>query len=189
MSITKYTKTCGKTIAGNDYKIYVAPFPAISGMTFTTGSTVSGITMVAGMTFAEIQCDWDSVSYVANSTTSRGSISDQTITGKFTQKTTNLVKLINELKNDINCGLVIIIKDGNGKYWMSGYAPSTDLSANRPYNTLEANFTSGEGIEATEDGNLYTVNFKRMSGTEDYLLETAISTLIDNKTATFITFN
>jgi hypothetical protein len=47
-------------------------------------------------------------------------------------------------------------------------------------------FTSGENIEAVEDGNRLTLTFTRKSGTREYQLADALTALILTKATAFI---
>jgi hypothetical protein len=190
MSITNYVKSCGtKVIPGNDYKLFVAAFPDIASITTDTDGFVTAITMEAAATFSYWEADIDSVQFTANGQSDRGFFSEQHLIAMFSRKSTALKTSIDEARGYTGCGLVIIRKDGNGKYWLSGIAPSAEMGANRPYLAMTTNFDSGASIENIEEGNRLQVDFSRMSGTEEYELlagDLSISSEIDAGTATFI---
>lgn len=187
MSISTYVKSCTKTIAGNDFQLYAASFTDIDTATFTDGS-LTAITLDGSKKFALLETDWDSMTFEANGTAGRGFYSEQTLTAKFSQKTPTLDATIDEIRDAIVCGVVLIRKDGMGQYWISGIAPVEDMGANRPYLSFETNFTSGTTIEEIEDGNVYNVTFGRLSATEEYPISGSIVTDLNAGTASFVDY-
>lgn len=187
MSISTYVKSCSKTVAGNDFRLYAASFADIDTATFSNGS-LTGITLDGSEKFALLETDWDSMTFEANGTAGRGFYSEQSLTAKFSQKTPELDAVIDEIRDAIVCGIVLIRKDGMGQYWISGIAPAEEMGANRPYLSFETNFTSGTTIEEIEDGNVYSVTFGRLSATEEYPLSGSIVNDLNEGTAAFVNY-
>lgn len=185
--LTKWTKTCAKTVAGNDYKLYAGRLGDISSAAFS-GNTLTGITMDASAFFVELEADWDSVTFTDEATATTGFFSTQNLTARFSQKTAALEAVVDELSDAAVCGLVLIRKDGNGNLWISGVAPLAKMAANRPYLTLQSNFSSGENLEAVEDGNKYSLTFTRVSATREFDIDSSLAADIVAGTATFIDY-
>lgn len=185
MSITAYVKSCDKIIAGNDNKVYLAPLDDVDSIT-ATGGEVSAITMNATALFIPVEADLDTVGFESSGTANRGFFSEQTLSMNFSNKSPELITLIEELRATAGCGIVAIRKNGNGDYFISGIAPVEEMGGNRPYLSIETNFNSGASIEDSEEGNMYTVSLSRMSGTEEYILDSTLAASIDSGTATFI---
>lgn len=190
MGVANYVKDCSeKNIPGSDHKLFVSPKPNIAGITTDVDGFVTAITMETDKKFAYWEADFDSVVYNATGEASTGFFSEQHLIAKFTRKTKALQDVVDEARAATGCGLVIIRRDGTGRYWISGIAPAAKMGANRPYHKLDTNFTSGENIQDLEDGNKYTLDFSRISGTEEYELEggpTSIGLSIEDGTAAFI---
>lgn len=187
MSISKLIRNCSKNTTGLDFKIYVAPFQGIETASFSPDEELTGLTMT-GVSFVELQADWNSVSLSTEGTTARSSSHTATLTAMFSHASSNFTKSLRELQNVINCGLVIIFRNGAGKWMISGIDPAERMGGSRPYLSLTHNYTSGEGIEA-EDGNSWTLEFVKTSGeAEFYLMDEALSTEMNNKTATFVSW-
>lgn len=186
MSITNYVKSCTKVIAGNDNKVFIAPISKLDELTVTTGE-ISAITLASlADGFSVIEADLDSVGYESTGTSKRGFFAEQTLTMSFSKKTKTLITLVDELRNGVVCGLAVIRRSGNGDYFLSGYAPISDLGGNRPYMSVETTFNTGMSIEESEEGDMYAVSLKRMSATEEYPIDATLSGTISGGTATFI---
>jgi hypothetical protein len=185
--ISKFAKTCSKTVPGNNYKLFVANVDDISSATFSN-NVLTAISMDGSTLFAELQADFDSVTFTSDGTATIGFYSEQSLIARFAQKTTEMEDFIDDLRDAAVCGLVAIRLDGNDRYWISGIAPLNKMGANRPYLTVETNFTSGEGISDIEAGNKYTITLGRLSATEEYMIDPSLGEVISDGTATWIDF-
>ena len=189
MSITNYFKPCEITVPGNDNRLFIAAYPDVASITFDNDKQVTAITMETLKNFAIIEADFDAVQFENSGTANRGFYSEQTLTAWFSNQKAELQVLLQELRDQTPCGLVIIRRDGNNRYWLSGMAPADEMGANRPWMSLESNFNSGMSIEEIEEGNRYELVFGRLSGTEEYLIEEgtgSLSLAIAGGTADFI---
>lgn len=183
MSISNYFKSCTATTAGNFNKLFVVSISDITSIAVTAGE-VTAITMEMGETFAQANADIDTV--VLNETTAgktRQFVNSE-LTARFSNKTPELISFVNELKDGVVCGLVVIRVDNNKKVFISGI--SEDKNFSRPWDEIEATFNSGTSIEDTEEGNAYSVILRRRSITEELPLDSTIADTVLDGTATFI---
>lgn len=180
LSITSFTRAATKTVAGNYEHLYVAPLADISEITWSETNQVTAITMVAAKAFADLETDLDSVQFTTNGEGGRGYFSEQNIIAKFSQKTAAMETLVSELINGAVAGLVAIRIDRNGNGWISGVAPDSMMLRNMPYLKVTEAFDSGENIEASADGNRYTITLTRMSGTREFPIESGTSSLLES---------
>lgn len=188
--INNYLQNCDSTTAGNDRRIFVAPYGAIDSVTFDGENKVTAIDMInTGATFAELQADWDSVGFEREGEAARSFVSTQTLTASFTNLNAELITLMEQLRGFTVCGLVILRKDGQGRYFLSGYAPVEKSAQNRPYTRIEDTFNTGTEITEVDEANRQTINFIRTSGTEEYMLDESLAATMDAKTADFVNFN
>ena len=185
LSIVSFTRAATKTVAGNYDRLFGVPAADIATVTYTDNK-VSAITMASGKKFANLQADLDSVVYNGSGEGGRGYFSEQTLIAKFSQKNLAMETLISELLKGAIAGLAFIRVDSNGIGWLSGVAPAAAELRNRPYLMAKDEFTSGENIEAVEDGNRLTLTFTRKSGTREYQLADALTALILTKATAFI---
>ncbi len=171
MSITNYFKPCEITVPGNDNRLFIASYEDIDSYTFDSDNKLTDITMKTDKGFAIIEGDFDAVQFENTGTANRGFFSEQTLTAWFSNQKQELQVLLDELRNQTACGLVVIRRDGNNRFWISGIAPEDKMGSNRPWMNLESNFNSGLSIEDIEEGNRYELIFGRVSGTEEYFVE------------------
>lgn len=189
MSITNYFKPCEITVPGNDNRLFIASYSDIESYTFDGSNQLTAITMKSQKGFAVVEADFDAVQFENSGTANRGFYSEQTLTAWFSNQKAELQTLLAELRDQTPCGLVIIRRDGNNRYWISGIAPIANMGANRPWMSLESNFNSGMSIEEIEEGNRYELIFGRLSATEEYIVEegtASLSLAIAGGTADFI---
>lgn len=186
MSISTFVRNCAKNTTGLDYAILVAPFRDIVSISFS-GDTLTGITLSAS-TFSELQADWDSVSIVTEGTTARSSSHTATLTARFSHANSTFTTLLRNLQDYANCGLVLIFRNGSGKWFISGIDPAERQGGSRPYMSLTHNYTSGEGV-AAEDGNQWTLSFAKTSGeAEFYEIDSTLSAELTDKSANWVTW-
>lgn len=185
--LNKWAKTCTKTVAGNNFRLFAGRLGDITSATFS-GNTLSGLTMDGSALFVELQADWDSIAFGDEATATTGFFSTQTLSARFSQKTAELEAAVDKLSDAAVCGLVLIRTDGNGRLWVSGVAPLAKMAANRPYLTLQSNFASGENLEDVEEGNKYTLEFTRVSATREFDIDPSFGATILDGTATFIDY-
>lgn len=184
MSISTFVRNCAKNTTGLDYAILVAPFRNINSVTFS-GETLTGITM-SGANFSELQADWDSVSLSTEGTTARSSSHTSTLTASFSHADATFTAMLRSLQTYTNCGLVLIFRNGAGKWFISGIDPADRQGGSRPYMSLTHNYTSGEGV-AAEDGNAWTLSFAKTSGeVEFYEISTSLASDLIDKSATWV---
>ncbi len=177
MSITNYFKPCEITVPGNDNRLFIASYEDIDSYTFDVDEKLTAVTMKLNKNFAIVEGDFDAVQFENNGTANRGFFSEQTLTAWFSNQKQELQVLLDELRNQTACGLVIIRRDGNNRYWISGIAPLDKMGANRPWMNLESNFNSGLSIQDIEEGNRYELIFGRVSGTEEYFVADGTASL------------
>ena len=169
MSLTNYFKTCEQSISGSDYRIYVGAANEIDTETWSD-ELLQNLAMLGDKYFGYIEADLDGVHFTAEGEGGTGFMSEQSLVMKFRKKSLALIEFVELIRNKLPCGLVAIRKDGHNQYWISGIAPPADKGKNLHWNKVETNFDSGESVENWEEGNLFTVTLKRVSGTEEYLV-------------------
>ena len=147
-SLTAILKGCENNIGGlTDF--YIAPATFVTGMTASTG-TITGIQMSGSSKFVAFEFNKNTGNYteVGNINLQNGStFYTQTVNLTIPRREVakrNAIALIAEGQRDLK----IIVRDGNGIYWMVGYAESANLTA------------TGEGSgTAKADGSKYTLTF------------------------------
>lgn len=147
-SLTSILKSCDNNVGGLT-TFLIAPSEFVSGMTASTG-TITNIAMSGASTFVEFQFNKNSASYteeaaidLTNGSTYYTETVNLTIPRREVAKR-NSIALIAAGQRDLK----IIVKDGNGIYWMVGYANSANLTA----------LAEGSGA-AKADGSKYTLTF------------------------------
>jgi len=174
MGLIDYLKIQSSNGMGNDNRVFIIPYDDIDTVTFDNDDTVTEITLHSNKEWTRLEADINSVIYSSSGDQSITYFSDQDLIIDFTGKSEETEKTINSIKDEINEGLVIIRLDGNHKGWISGISIPRDSYINMPWNEVSDNFSSGETIEDTEEGNKYSLTFKRSSGVKEYLLHSDI---------------
>lgn len=147
-ALTSILKTCDNNTGGVT-KFYIAPTEFVSGTTVSAG-TVTAISMSGSSKFVEFQFNKNTANYVeeaAISLENGSTFFTTTITLSIPRREVakrNSLQLIAAGQRDLK----IIMKDGNGLYWLAGYANSANLTG------------LGEGSgTAKGDGSKYSLTF------------------------------
>lgn len=185
MSISRYKRNCSKNTSGLDFRLYAAPYGAITSASFLD-EQLTGITLTGTTKFSVLEADWDGVFLNSDGETGRISQHEASLTARFSHASADFAKTLRELQNVINCGLVLIYRNGAGKWFISGIDPVERAGGSRPFMRLTHNYASGENI-ADEEGNRWELVFTKQSGeAEFYELDETQSGLMTNGTATFV---
>lgn len=141
MAIANYSKTCAANRPGNS-TLWITEKSNISSVTFS-GGEVTAMTMTTSGTFKTVAIDQDTLERVEEGKGSKtGNISyKHQIKFKLSKLATAMNTFRNALAEASICGMVGLIKDGNGTWWVVGYNES-DLGE-RPLRLMTNNSKSG----------------------------------------------
>ena len=121
------TRECGFAFGGLK-KVYIGNYSSVTGVTYTTGGTVSGMTMTALAKFFEFEYELDTAQKLEELVA--GNVSrfvNQTLNFKLANMTQAKSKVIEELAVGI---LTAIVQTSDNKYWLLGdINKSTGLKA------------------------------------------------------------
>lgn len=144
-SLTSINIGCHNNI-GSISQILIAPEEFITGGTYSSG-TITAIAMSAGTSFVEYQFNKNSASYtevagidLAVGSTLHTTTTTLTIPRREVAKRNALALISAGQRN-----LIILIKDGNGLYWMQGYDTTENTGANLTGLDGGVGATKGEG--------------------------------------------
>lgn len=184
MPISKYFPTCAKNTPGNSNVIMLAPIGDITSITETTGK-VSAITMDSGKKFSRVKAQVDGVQYTSEGTFGTSGAETQNLIADFAGRSTELEKLKQEIIAELPCGVALIHRDNNGKWWMVGANAASKDGVSRPINKLQVAFDSGKAI-TDEDASKATFTFTRTSAFGPVEFDAALSSGLDAGTAAFV---
>ncbi len=121
-TLTGYAETCDDE--GNTAGISAIWFASkndVSTLTFNAQGQLSGITMVASKVFYKWTFDPDTAFFnQPKSVSNKSPFVKQSIQFTNPKMTTDLINAIDALDACAICGLVAIVKDNNGKFWLVG---------------------------------------------------------------------
>ena len=192
MAISEYIKTCAKNVPGNRLTVYLKEISYANSLTVSNGE-ITALTISNGATgkFVRVQADIDSANFTIEGAGQSNYSETQTLEMMFGKKTANLVDLKDDLIDAVACGVMAIRVDNNGQAWLSGWNEATKGGKERPFNRIEANFTSG-AAPTDEDGGKYTIRLIRQAGYDELPFATALNASIVKGSATagaFIKFS
>jgi len=186
MALDAYVKECAKNVAGNFNKVYITEAVNLTGVTGTT--EITAVTMSGATKFHLYQAEIDSVQMKVEANSGQNYFTTQTLIMKFAKRSALLTTAIENLINNIPCGLCAIRVDGNGIAWLIGFDAAAVDKTSRPINKIKISYDSGS--KPSDDGmNAVTVELSRESEYDEIPFNTALSTAIattDTGTATFI---
>ena len=182
MTVAVYNKTCSKNVSGNS-KVFVAEAANVSAITVTAGE-ISGIT--GNLAFKEIQADFDTIIRVEEKIDGKLNYAFDTSVGiKIAQPSAYLNTLRNSLADASPCGMLSIVRDNNGVWWLVGYN-EIDLLTRCLY-LSENNMTSGAELIDLE-GNKVSMVLARTLAEPSLPLDATLSAEMDAGTAAYAQF-
>jgi len=169
MAIATFARTCAKNVAGNS-QIWITEASNIASITITSGEAAA-FTMDTGKKFLEHQPEIDSLIRTQEGAGIGTNIAyTHKVDMKFAKLATGVNTMRDALADASPCGMVAVIKDGNGTYWLVGWN-ATDLG-NRGLELSQDNDTSG-GALTDEEGGVNSIVLQTVSGYLDIPLSTA----------------
>jgi hypothetical protein len=181
-NISEYLKTCAKNVPGNRLTLYINQIRRANSLT-VTGGEVTALTITRGTAgiptgkFRKIQADIDTIKFMNEGAGGASYTETQTLEFKCAKKSTNLVKLKEELADSIPCGLMVIRVDNNGQAWLSGWQAADKGGKERPYSRLETSFDSGAAPDE-EDQAAETFRLIRKAGYDELPFAAALNSAI-----------
>jgi len=172
MALANYAKACSKNTGGNS-TFYIVESSKVASATVTAGE-ITALTLTTGSVFFTVDFDQDTLIRTQEGTGSGDKISYvHRIEAMFSQLTVALNTFRDSLADESACGLVAMVKDGNGTWWVVGYN-ETDL-ATRGLKMIQDNDTSG-GAPADEDGGKASIILESNSGFLDLPVNGTVTT-------------
>ena len=187
-NISEYVKTCAKNVPGNGLTLYINTISRADALTVTNGE-VTALTITRGTggiatgKFRKVQADIDTIKFMNEGAGGASYTETQTLEFKCAKKSTNLVKLKEDLADNIPCGLMAIRVDNNGQAWLSGWQAADKGGKERPYSRLETSFDSGAAPDE-EDQAAETFRLIRKAGYDELPFAAALNNAILKASAT-----
>lgn len=182
MAILNYNKVCSRNAAGNS-RIFLAEAPNITNIVVTAGeiSTITG-----ALAFKEIEADTDTIIRTESKIEGKYNARfDAKVEMKFEKQSKNLNTLLDSLAEASPCGILALIRDNNGTWWLVGYNENDLLSRGLRVSIDE--MTSGGGF-AEEGAGLSKIEFFRNLAAPSMPLNSTLSAQMDAETAAFAQF-
>jgi hypothetical protein len=160
MALATYTKSCSKNVAGNGL-FYLTEASNINTVTISAGE-VTALTLYTAKAFSVIDNDLDSLIRSQEGTGSGDKFSYMhKIEAKFSKLSTALNTLRNAIADASPCGMVAMVKDGNGTWWLVGYNAVDGVE--RALKAKTDSDTSGNAPD-DEAGGMATITLECKSG-------------------------
>lgn len=180
MALANYSKTCSKNVSGNGL-FYLTEASNILTVTINSGE-VTALTLATGKSFSVIDNDLDSLIRSQEGTGSGDKFSYvHKIEAKFSKLSTSLNTLRNAIADASPCGMVALVKDSNGTWWLVGYN-ATD-GTERALKAKTDSDTSGAAPD-DEAGGMATITLECKSGYLDLPVKSTSTVSVSGITAT-----
>ena len=158
--IAGFTKVCSKNVPGNSV-VWLTESDNIASVTVATGE-ITALTMATGKTFSVFDVDQDTLIRMEEGTGTGHNMSYvHSVEFALSKPSTHVRTAINNLADASPCGIVALIKDGNGTYWLEGYN-EVDL-LERGLKLVQDNTTSGTAPDDAE-GSKSVIRLETKSG-------------------------
>ncbi len=186
MAFSHYLRHCGKNQPGVRPEFYMIEREHIASVTETAGEITAAIGMVSTAKFHKVQANLDSVQFTQTGEFSSSGAYEQELVCKFSKPRLALNTLIDEIKIGLACGLVAIYVDNNAQAWLFGASTGTKDGLTRPINRATIELDTGT-LPTDEDGQNFTVTFKRMSSHDPVPFDSTVNdTIVKTTDAAFI---
>lgn len=160
MALANYTKTCSKNVPGNSL-LWLIAASEIGSVTVVTDE-ITALTVTTGATFKTFDVDQDTLVRMEEGTGTGFNISYvHSIEAAFSKPTKELRTALNAIADASPCGMVAIMRDGNGLYWVVGYN-EVDLGT-RGLKLVSDSTTSGAAPDDAE-GSKSNIRLETKSG-------------------------
>ena len=170
MAFVKLARVCIKNIPGVKPEVYLNTAANISSITETSNEiTAIGIVGSTGPgtgtvnKFQKIQADLDSVQFTSDGEFKSAGGFEQALTIRFSKPRKETLAFLQEVRDNLPCGIVAIYIDNNNQSWLYGANGAAKEGLDRPINSAEIKYDTG--LQMTdEDTQSYTVVLKRVGG-------------------------
>lgn len=161
MALAGFTKVCSKNTPGNSL-LWLIEASKISTVTIVADGVTVLNTTATGDDFQVYEVDQDTLVRTEEGVGTGHNISYvHAIEFSLSKPSAALRTSINALADASPCGIVAIMRDGNGVYWVCGYN-ATDL-ASRGFKLVQDNMTSGTAPD-DEEGSKDVIRLETKSG-------------------------
>jgi hypothetical protein len=144
-ALANYTKTCTRNIAGNS-TLYVNEAANISTVTVVAGEVTA---LTTSSDFLTVDVDIDTLVRSQEGTGKKGNMTYlHKIEAVFSYLSATLNTFRDALVTASSCGIIVLTKDSNGVWWLTGWNEIDEGS--RGLELITDNDTSGK--ESSEDG-------------------------------------
>jgi len=183
MALATYSKLCSKNISGNS-KIFIAEAANISAIVVTAGE-ISSITGAGA--FKVIEADLDSIIRTEEKVAGKlNHAYDISLDLKVSKPSKDVNTLRNSLSDASPCGMLALVRDNNGTWWLVGYN-ETDLLS-RPLYLSEDIMNSGES-PFDEEAARTNIKLVRSMADPSLPLDATLGAAMDAETADFAQFS
>ena len=159
-SLANYTKVCSKNVPGNS-TLWLIEADSVSSATVVTDE-ITVLALTSGSTFKVFDIDQDTLVRTEEGTGTGHNISYvHGIEFAFSKPSAAMRTAINAIADASPCGMVAIVKDGNGVYWVVGWN-QTDLNE-RGLKLVQDSTTSGSAPDDAE-GSKTMIRLETKSG-------------------------
>lgn len=160
MAIANYTKVCSKNVPGASL-LWITESDNISSVTVVSDE-VTVVTMNGATTFKVFDVDQDTLVRMEEGTGTGHNISYvHSIEAAFSKPSAAMRTALNSLADASPCGMIALVKDGNGTHWLVGYN-EIDLGE-RGLKLVQDNVTTGSAPDDAE-GSKATIRLETKSG-------------------------
>lgn len=185
MALTDYSKTCGKHTPGNKQLILIEA-DQVTSITLATGE-VDNVVLTAADDAVDVSFDLDGMKRTeeASGTKNGGYTVTQKLEVHLSKASSSLRTFLENTAAHSNCGIVPLVKDNNGTWWMMGIeeTSSTAATASRGMYVESCNFDSGLA-QTDEEGDKYILT---LSGTfADHAFPVDSDSTVDSSSATVV---
>lgn len=185
MAIVKYAYTCSKNSTGNKFLAFTE-VANITSITVTSGE-VSAVTMSGVTLFQQIGFELDTLERKEISAVAKNQVAyEKTIDVTIAKPSKTNNTLIDALADAIACGVVAIVGDNNGVYWLVGWT-ATD-GDQRPLNMMGTNLESGKAM-GEADKNVDKITISGKSAFKSLPFDSTLTTALNAGTSTYVNWN
>jgi len=161
MALAGFTKICSKNTPGNSL-LWLIEASKLNSVTITGDEVTAISTDATGDDFQVYEVDQDTLVRTEEGTGTGSNMSYiHAIEFSFSKPSAAMRTSINALADASPCGIVAIMRDGNGVYWLVGYN-ATDL-ASRGLKLVSDTMTTGTAPD-DEEGSKDIIRLETKSG-------------------------
>jgi hypothetical protein len=160
MALANYVKSCSKNVPGNSL-LWLGSSADVDTVT-VVADELTLLTMVTSKTFKTFDVDQDTLLRIEEGVGTGHNISYvHAIEAAFSKPSAALRTAMNNLADESPCGMIAIVRDGNGLYWVVGYNEVD--KGTRGLKLVQDNTTSGAAPDDA-DGSKSSIRLETKSG-------------------------